>query len=131
MFNLKSVSYQFNHKFTCISLRGPLNPNLTVLREVLATFAAFHPKIGYAQGMNDILARFLVVFDSEVILFKNTENSEIFQIKERMWQYQIYYIIMIGIHNFSRNFPAQNHIDLIPHFCLNVKKKEFYLQFII
>ncbi|XP_052084014.1 uncharacterized protein LOC127721320 [Mytilus californianus] len=46
--------------------KGPLNPNLTVLREVLATFAAFHPKIGYAQGMNDILARFLVVFDSEV-----------------------------------------------------------------
>ncbi|XP_071138931.1 uncharacterized protein [Mytilus edulis] len=51
-----------DHEF----FKGPLNPNLTVLREVLATFAAFHPKIGYAQGMNDILARFLVVFDSEV-----------------------------------------------------------------
>ena len=43
-----------------------MNPNLTVLRNILLTFVAFHPNIGYAQGMNDILAQFLVVFDSEV-----------------------------------------------------------------
>ena len=30
------------------------------------TYAAFHPQVGYAQGMNDIAGRFLVVFDSEV-----------------------------------------------------------------
>ncbi|XP_021361496.1 TBC1 domain family member 16-like isoform X1 [Mizuhopecten yessoensis] len=46
--------------------RGARNPHLTVLRDILVTFSAFHPVIGYAQGMNDILARFLVVFDSEV-----------------------------------------------------------------
>ncbi|XP_060075188.1 TBC1 domain family member 16-like isoform X2 [Ylistrum balloti] len=45
---------------------GAQNPHLTVLRDILVTFSAFHPVIGYAQGMNDILARFLVVFDSEV-----------------------------------------------------------------
>ncbi|XP_033725983.1 TBC1 domain family member 15-like isoform X1 [Pecten maximus] len=45
---------------------GARNPHLTVLRDILVTFVAFHPGIGYAQGMNDILARFLVVFDSEV-----------------------------------------------------------------
>ncbi|XP_061190874.1 uncharacterized protein LOC133198990 [Saccostrea echinata] len=46
--------------------KGTMNPNLTVLRNILLTFVAFHPQIGYAQGMNDILAQFLVVFDSEV-----------------------------------------------------------------
>ena len=49
-----------------IFFRGTMNPNLTVLRNILLTFVAFHPNIGYAQGMNDILAQFLVVFDSEV-----------------------------------------------------------------
>ncbi|XP_013401563.1 TBC1 domain family member 15 [Lingula anatina] len=42
------------------------NPNLTVLRDILVTFSAFNPHVGYAQGMNDIVSRFLVVFDSEV-----------------------------------------------------------------
>ncbi|XP_052283885.1 TBC1 domain family member 15-like isoform X2 [Dreissena polymorpha] len=41
-------------------------PSLTMLREMLITYAAFQPTIGYAQGMNDIIARFLFVFDSEV-----------------------------------------------------------------
>lgn len=49
------------HYFT-----GNNNPNLTILREILITYSTFHPDVGYAQGMNDILARFLVVFDSEV-----------------------------------------------------------------
>lgn len=52
--------------FCPFSYRGTMNPNLTVLRNILLTFVAFHPTIGYAQGMNDILAQFLVVFDSEV-----------------------------------------------------------------
>ncbi|XP_064595953.1 TBC1 domain family member 15-like [Liolophura sinensis] len=45
---------------------GKNNPHLTQLREALITFAAFQTDIGYAQGMNDIMARFLVVFNSEV-----------------------------------------------------------------
>ncbi|WAR13905.1 hypothetical protein MAR_004010, partial [Mya arenaria] len=40
-------------------------PTLTILREILITFSGFTPDVGYAQGMNDILARFLFVFDSE------------------------------------------------------------------
>uniref|UniRef100_A0A8W8NLK2 Rab-GAP TBC domain-containing protein n=1 Tax=Magallana gigas TaxID=29159 RepID=A0A8W8NLK2_MAGGI len=47
--------------------KGTMNPSLTVLRNILLTFVAFHPTIGYAQGMNDILAQFLVVFDSELL----------------------------------------------------------------
>ncbi|XP_060567879.1 TBC1 domain family member 15-like isoform X2 [Ruditapes philippinarum] len=42
---------------------------LSMLRDILITYATFHPDIGYAQGMNDILARFLYVFDSEVEAF--------------------------------------------------------------
>ncbi|KAL3884424.1 hypothetical protein ACJMK2_024563 [Sinanodonta woodiana] len=45
---------------------GPCNPHLGVLRDILITYATFHTEVGYAQGMNDILSRFLVVFDSEV-----------------------------------------------------------------
>ncbi|XP_064644988.1 TBC1 domain family member 16-like [Lineus longissimus] len=39
---------------------------LNSLRDMLITYAAFHPDIGYTQGMNDIVCRFLVVFGSEV-----------------------------------------------------------------
>ncbi|XP_065185015.1 TBC1 domain family member 17-like [Sycon ciliatum] len=45
--------------------KGAGNPNLRVLRDVLITFAAFHPDLGYSQGMNDILSRFLVTMDDE------------------------------------------------------------------
>ncbi|WAR13884.1 hypothetical protein MAR_003989, partial [Mya arenaria] len=46
-------------------LRSSDTPTLTILREILITFSGFTPDVGYAQGMNDILARFLFVFDSE------------------------------------------------------------------
>ncbi|XP_002737000.2 TBC1 domain family member 15-like [Saccoglossus kowalevskii] len=45
---------------------GDKNPHLSVLRDILITFAVFHPDVGYAQGMNDIVSRFLIVFNSEV-----------------------------------------------------------------
>ncbi|KAK3752552.1 hypothetical protein QZH41_013422, partial [Actinostola sp. cb2023] len=41
------------------------NQNLLVLRDILITYAAYHKDVGYAQGMNDILSRFLVVLKSE------------------------------------------------------------------
>lgn len=40
--------------------------NLLVLRDILITYAAFHPEVSYAQGMNDLCSRFLEVLDSEV-----------------------------------------------------------------
>ncbi|XP_048448963.1 rab GTPase-activating protein 22 isoform X2 [Rhincodon typus] len=40
--------------------------NLLVLRDILITFAAFHPDVSYVQGMNDLVSRFLEVLDSEV-----------------------------------------------------------------
>ncbi|XP_076016870.1 uncharacterized protein LOC143008822 [Genypterus blacodes] len=43
--------------------------NLLVLRDVLITYAAFHPEVSYAQGMNDLCSRFLEVLDSEVDAF--------------------------------------------------------------
>uniref|UniRef100_H3DMA0 Si:dkey-238d18.4 n=1 Tax=Tetraodon nigroviridis TaxID=99883 RepID=H3DMA0_TETNG len=43
--------------------------NLLVLREILITYAAFHPEVSYAQGMNDLCSRFLEVLDSEVDTF--------------------------------------------------------------
>ncbi|MFT7800653.1 TBC1 domain family member 15-like [Arapaima gigas] len=45
---------------------GEGSGNLLVLRDILITFAAFHPEVGYAQGMNDLCSRFLEVLDSEV-----------------------------------------------------------------
>ncbi|XP_022079651.1 TBC1 domain family member 15-like [Acanthaster planci] len=46
--------------------KGPNNPNLERLRDILITFAVFHPQVTYAQGMNDVLSRFFVVMDDEV-----------------------------------------------------------------
>ncbi|XP_026041582.1 GTPase-activating protein GYP7 isoform X1 [Astatotilapia calliptera] len=43
--------------------------NLLVLREILITYAAFHPEVSYAQGMNDLCSRFLEVLDCEVDTF--------------------------------------------------------------
>ncbi|XP_067366145.1 TBC1 domain family member 15 isoform X3 [Channa argus] len=43
--------------------------NLLVLRDILITYAAFHPDVSYAQGMNDLCSRFLEVLDSEVDTF--------------------------------------------------------------
>ncbi|KAJ4931049.1 hypothetical protein JOQ06_025349 [Pogonophryne albipinna] len=43
--------------------------NLLVLRDILITYAAFHPEVNYAQGMNDLCSRFLEVLDSEVDTF--------------------------------------------------------------
>ncbi|XP_001627200.2 TBC1 domain family member 15 isoform X2 [Nematostella vectensis] len=45
--------------------KGQGNPNLIVLRDILITYAAYHQDVGYAQGMNDILSRFLVVLVAE------------------------------------------------------------------
>ncbi|GFO37072.1 TBC1 domain family member 15 [Plakobranchus ocellatus] len=45
--------------------RGKANPRLGQMREILLTFAAYHDLVGYAQGMNDILSRFLYVMGSE------------------------------------------------------------------
>uniref|UniRef100_A0A8C1XA31 Si:dkey-238d18.4 n=1 Tax=Cyprinus carpio TaxID=7962 RepID=A0A8C1XA31_CYPCA len=39
--------------------------NLLVLRDILITYAAYHPGT-YAQGMNDLCSRFLEVLHSEV-----------------------------------------------------------------
>jgi hypothetical protein len=43
--------------------------NLRKVHRILLIYAMFHPEMGYAQGMNDLLARFLVVTDSEVDAF--------------------------------------------------------------
>ncbi|XP_066540535.1 TBC1 domain family member 15 [Hoplias malabaricus] len=43
--------------------------NLLVLRDILITYAAFHPEVSYAQGMNDLCSRFLEVLDAEVDTF--------------------------------------------------------------
>ncbi|KAK6958795.1 TBC1 domain family member 17 [Biomphalaria glabrata] len=48
---------------------GHGNPHLSELRDILITFAAYHDALGYAQGMNDILSRFLYVMGSEVQTF--------------------------------------------------------------
>ncbi|XP_064167483.1 TBC1 domain family member 15 isoform X1 [Anguilla rostrata] len=45
---------------------GEGSGNLLVLRDILITYAAFHPEVSYAQGMNDLCSRFLEVLDSEV-----------------------------------------------------------------
>ncbi|KAJ0000280.1 hypothetical protein NQD34_012122 [Periophthalmus magnuspinnatus] len=49
--------------------KGEGSGNLLVLRNILITYAAFHPEVSYAQGMNDLCSRFLEVLDSEVDTF--------------------------------------------------------------
>ncbi len=39
--------------------------HLQWLHDILATYAVFHPLVGYVQGMNDILAMILCVLDHE------------------------------------------------------------------
>ncbi|KAM8869381.1 TBC1 domain family member 15 [Spinachia spinachia] len=46
--------------------QGEGSANLLVLRDILITYAAFHPEVSYAQGMNDLCSRFLEVLNSEV-----------------------------------------------------------------
>lgn len=48
---------------------GDDNPGLIKLRDSLLTYAFFHPEVGYAQGMNDIMSRFLIVMDTEAEAF--------------------------------------------------------------
>lgn len=60
-----------------LNFRDTHSNQLSMLRDILITYAAFHPDVGYAQGMNDILARFLFVFDSEV-RFCSTLNHLLF-----------------------------------------------------
>ncbi|XP_034029460.1 TBC1 domain family member 15 [Thalassophryne amazonica] len=48
---------------------GEGSGNLLVLRDILITYAAFHPEVSYTQGMNDLCSRFLEVLDSEVDAF--------------------------------------------------------------
>jgi len=38
---------------------------LVWLRDILITYAVFHPTVGYAQGMNDVLSMILAVMDHE------------------------------------------------------------------
>ncbi|XP_061675866.1 TBC1 domain family member 15 isoform X3 [Syngnathoides biaculeatus] len=49
--------------------QGEGSGNLLVLRDILITYAAFHPEVSYAQGMNDLCSRFLEVMDCEVDSF--------------------------------------------------------------
>lgn len=49
--------------------KGEGSGNLLVLRDILITYAAFHPEVSYAQGMNDLCSRFQEVLDSEVDTF--------------------------------------------------------------
>ena len=44
---------------------GDDNIHLTWLHDILVTYAVFHPQVGYAQGMNDILSMILYVMDDE------------------------------------------------------------------
>ena len=39
--------------------------NIEWLHDILVTYAVFHPEVGYAQGMNDVLSMILAVMDHE------------------------------------------------------------------
>jgi len=53
-------NFFFNQNFC----RNVDSPALLVLRDILLTFCWIRPNIGYVQGMNDILARFMLVFEN-------------------------------------------------------------------
>eukprot|EP00049_Salpingoeca_infusionum_P010097 m.170929 g.170929 ORF g.170929 m.170929 type:complete len:393 (-) comp14541_c0_seq1:323-1501(-) len=78
-----AMRYEIDHKLAEDSMRiiskdvprtdrqleyfaGDDNPHLLWLTNILTTFAVFHQEVGYAQGMNDVLAMILFVMDDEV-----------------------------------------------------------------
>jgi TBC1 domain family member 15 len=44
---------------------GDDNVHLSWLHDILGTYAVYHPEMGYAQGMNDVLSMILFVLDDE------------------------------------------------------------------
>ena len=76
------------------------------------TYAAFHPQVGYAQGMNDIAGRFLVVFDSEVCsLLSPLLFSDFSAISDLPGHFMVAYILYINIRyscNFSSDYMPGN-----------------------
>lgn len=45
--------------------RDDMPHRLQWLNDILVTYAVFHPAVGYAQGMNDVLSMILAVMDHE------------------------------------------------------------------
>uniref|UniRef100_A0A3P8V2B9 Si:dkey-238d18.4 n=1 Tax=Cynoglossus semilaevis TaxID=244447 RepID=A0A3P8V2B9_CYNSE len=85
---------------------GEISGNLLVLRDILITYAAFHPEVSYAQGMNDLCSRFLEVLDCEVDTF---------------WSFSRY------MEKFSKDFRADGlHRKILEAALLKVLDPELY-----
>ena len=56
---------------------GDDNVHLKWMRDILITYAVFHPDVGYSQGMNDILSLILYVLDNEVSAARSQARGRI------------------------------------------------------
>lgn len=82
---------------------GKGNQNLLVLRDILITYSAYHQDIGYVQGMNDILSRFLIVLGSEA---------------------QAYWCLTNYMETVKRDFLDDGMLDKITHVRLLLRKMD-------
>lgn len=82
---------------------GKGNQNLLVLRDILITYSAYHQDVGYVQGMNDVLSRFLIVLGSEA---------------------QAYWCFTNYMETVKRDFLDDGMLDKITHVRLLLKKMD-------
>jgi len=89
-----------------VYFEGKGNQNLLVLRDILITYSAYHQDVGYVQGMNDILSRFLIVLGSEA---------------EAYWCFVNY------METVKRDFLDDGMLDKIKHVRLLLRKMDEHL----